>query len=316
MLAEARVALQRDAPGDAIRALRAALEVARGAELPEFEAEVDDLLATAYRRIGRFEEALDARERHAARARELGDRSTAMRLEALRREHEVAEARQRSEIFRLRDDRRADRGDDGPQVDHAAAVQLDAFERLAVLAEFRDVDTGEHTRRVGDMAAEIAHAAGQLPEWCERLRLAGRLHDIGKVAVPDAVLLKSGPLTVDEFEVMKTHTTVGHQILVGSSSPLFQLAAELALTHHEWWDGNGYPHGRSGRDIPLSGRIVALADVFDALCSERPYKRAWSMSEAARFVVSGGGGQFDPDLVESFVAVLLARHPELAPALA
>jgi putative two-component system response regulator len=182
---------------------------------------------------------------------------------------------------------------------------------LAILAEFRDADTGQHTKRVGDMAAEIAHAIGEVPDWCERLRLAARLHDIGKVAVPDAVLLKSGPLTIDEFDLMKTHTTVGHQILAGSSSPLFELAAQLTLTHHEWWDGSGYPYGRRREEIPLSGRIVAIADVFDALRSKRVYKRAWPMDEAARFVVSGRDVQFDPDVVDAFVTVLLARHPEL-----
>jgi putative two-component system response regulator len=137
------------------------------------------------------------------------------------------------------------------------------------------------------------------------------VHDIGKVSVPDAVLLKSGPLTVEEFEIMKTHTTVGNQILAGSSSPLFQLASEIAISHHEWWDGSGYPYGHRAESIALSGRIVALADVFDALCSRRAYKRAWPMGEAARFIISGRGAQFEPDLVDSFVSVLLARYPEL-----
>ena len=314
MLAEARVALARGEPDVAIDGLLATRELAREAAMPEFLVEVDDLLATAYRRLGRFEEALAARERHGAGSRELLEEAVELRLRTLRATHAAVVARRREEIVRRHDDERvAVRADD--RGDRTAADQLDAFERLAILAEFRDADTGGHTRRVGDMAAEMAHAAGELPEWCERLRLAGRLHDIGKVAVPDSVLLKTGPLTVEEFDLMKTHTTVGHQILAGSSSPLFQLAAELALNHHEWWDGNGYPHGRSGIDIPLSGRIVALADVFDALCSERPYKRAWSMAEAARFVVSGAGAQFDPALVDAFVAVLVARHPDLAPAL-
>ena len=161
------------------------------------------------------------------------------------------------------------------------------------------------------MAAEIAHALGKSPEWCEQLRTAARLHDIGKVAVPDAVLQKTGPLTVEEYEMMKSHTSMGHRILAGNSAPLFQMAAEIAQSHHEWWDGSGYPLGISHSSIALSGRIVSIADVYDALCSRRPYKRAWARQEAARFVVSGRGGQFDPSVVDAFVAMLRARHPEL-----
>ena len=112
-----------------------------------------------------------------------------------------------------------------------------------ILTEFRDAETGEHTNRVGDMAAEIAHAMGHAPEWCELLRLAARLHDVGKVAVPDSVLRKTGPLTVEEYEMMKSHTSMGHRILAGNSAPMFQMAAEIAQSHHEWWDGSGYPLG-------------------------------------------------------------------------
>ena len=316
LMAEGRVALRRNALDEAATVLGEALDLAGRSDRRDFEVEIHGLLAEVLKRSGRFEEALEHRERHAAGSREMVDRSADLRLRTLQVAHDSVTARQRSEIFQLRERVPPDVGAvPAVAMDDPATMQLDAFERLAILAEFRDVDTGQHTKRVGDMAAEIAHAAGEPPEWCERLRLAGRLHDIGKVAVPDAVLLKSGPLTVEEFELMKTHTTVGHQILVGSSSPLFQLAAELALTHHEWWDGRGYPHGRSGNDIPLSGRIVAMADVFDALLSRRAYKRAWPMAEAARFVMSGGGGQFDPELISSFAIVLAARHPELEPEL-
>lgn len=317
MMAEGRVAMRRGAVDEAIGVLQAALETAQRTESREFELEINDLLASAFKRSGRFEEALERREEHHSRYRDMFTHATDLRVRTLQVAFEAASARQEAEIFRLRstepDQVQADPGVDVPF--DPAAAQLDAFERLAILAEFRDVDTGQHTKRVGDMAAEIAHAIGESPEWCERLRLAARLHDIGKVAVPDSVLLKTGPLTVEEFELMKTHTTVGHQILAGSSSPLFQLAAELALSHHEWWDGSGYPNGSAGRDTPLSGRIVAVADVFDALCSRRTYKRAWPMGEAARFVISGRGVQFDTELVEAFTAVLLARHPELGPEL-
>jgi putative two-component system response regulator len=192
-----------------------------------------------------------------------------------------------------------------------ASHHLEAFEQLAILTEFRDSETGAHTNRVGDLAAEIAHALGKSPEWCEQLRLAARLHDIGKVAVPDSVLRKTGPLTVEEYEMMKAHTSMGHRILAGNSAPMFQMAAEIAQSHHEWWDGSGYPLGISQRSIALTGRIVSIADVYDALCSKRPYKRAWKESEAARFVISGRNGQFDPDVVDAFIAVLTARDPGL-----
>ena len=311
MMAEGRVALRRGALSEAISVLQAALDMAERTDSREFEVEINDLLATAFKRSGRFEEALDRREKHDSQYRQMFTHATDLRLRTLQVAHETATARQQAEILRLRThELEAMVTTDGEPIVRSAN-QLDAFERLAVLAEFRDTDTGQHTKRVGDMAAEIAHALGENPEWAERLRLAARLHDIGKVAVPDVVLLKSSPLTVEEFEIMKIHTTVGNQILAGSSSPLFQLAAEIAISHHEWWDGSGYPYGQRGEVIALSGRIVALADVFDALCSRRAYKRAWPMGEAARFIVSGSGAQFEPAIVDAFVAVLLARYPEL-----
>ncbi|MGE3588409.1 MAG: HD-GYP domain-containing protein, partial [Ilumatobacteraceae bacterium] len=181
----------------------------------------------------------------------------------------------------------------------------------AVLAEFRDTDTGEHTIRVGDLSGEIAAELGEPDDWVAQLRLAGRLHDIGKVAVPDAILLKPGPLTTEEFDVMKTHTTIGAEILAGSSSPLIQLAAEVALNHHERWDGTGYPAGLAGEGIPLSGRVVTVADVFDALTSHRTYKHAWTALEAAQYIIGARGAQFEPRIVDAFVRVFRRRHPEV-----
>ena len=204
---------------EAISVLQAALDMAERTDSREFELEINDLLATAFKRSGRFEEALDRREKHDSQYRQMFTHATDLRLRTLQVAHETATARQQAEILRLRThELEAMVTTDGQPIVRSAN-QLDAFERLAVLAEFRDTDTGQHTKRVGDMAAEIAHARGENPDWAERLRLAARLHDIGKVSVPDAVLLKSGPLTVEEFEIMKTHTTVGNQILAGSSSP-------------------------------------------------------------------------------------------------
>jgi putative two-component system response regulator len=130
------------------------------------------------------------------------------------------------------------------------------------------------------------------------------LHDIGKVAIPDSILLKPGPLSPAEFEVMKTHTTVGARILSGSHSPLVQLAQEVALNHHERWDGTGYPRQIGATEVPLSGRICAVADVFDALTSERVYKKAWAVDDAVRYIARGAGTQFDPTVVEAFMRIV------------
>ncbi|MCU1365741.1 MAG: metal dependent phosphohydrolase [Ilumatobacteraceae bacterium] len=216
-------------------------------------------------------------------------------------------ARRESEILRLRtaELERLIRAHTTELEEH----QLETFERLAVMAEFRDTDTGEHTIRVGDLSAEIGLELGEDPAWCGQIRLAARLHDIGKVAVPDSILLKPGPLTPEEFEVMKTHTTIGAQILSGSSSPLIELGSVVALNHHERWDGTGYPNGRGGVDIPRCARIVTVADVFDALTSKRVYKHAWSHDDALAHVLAGRGTHFEPEIVDAFVRVIGRRRP-------
>ena len=315
MVAEGRVAIRRGALDDAIGVLQAALDMSERTDSREYELEINDLLATAFKRCGRFEEALDSRERYDAQHRQMFTHAADLRLRTLQVAHETATARHQAEILRLRSHELelslvGDRSGEHP-VTVISSHQLEAFEQLAILTEFRDSATGEHTHRVGDMAAEIAHAMGRSPEWCEMLRMAARLHDVGKIAVPDSVLRKSGPLTVQEYELMKAHTSMGHRILAATSAPLFQMAAEIAQSHHEWWDGSGYPLGVQRASIAATGRIVAVADVYDALCSRRPYKRAWAPVEAARFIMSGRGAQFDPDIVDAFVAVLSARDTEL-----
>jgi putative two-component system response regulator len=314
MVAEGRVALRSGSLDDAIAVLQAALDMSERTESREYELEINDLLATAFKRSGRFEEALDRRERHDAQYRKMFTHAADLRLRTLQVAHDTATSRQQAEIFRLRaQELEAVVASEAPAGSAtSASYHLEAFEQLAILTEFRDHETGEHTNRVGDLAAEIAHAMGHSPEWCEQLRMAARLHDVGKVAVPDSVLRKTGPLTVEEYEMMKSHTSMGHRILAGNSAPMFQMAAEIAQSHHEWWDGSGYPLGISHQSIAVAGRVVTVADVYDALCSKRPYKRAWSRVESARFVISGRGGQFDPDIVDAFVAVLSARYPEIA----
>jgi putative two-component system response regulator len=181
------------------------------------------------------------------------------------------------------------------------AARLEILHRLSQAAEFRDDETGQHTQRVGRISSLLAQEIGLADEKVQLVRLAATLHDVGKIGIPDAILLKPAGLTPDEFSVMTTHTRIGGQILSGSRSPLLQLAEQIALTHHECWAGRGYPEGCSGDDIPIAGRIVSVADVFDALTHRRPYKRAWSVEEAAAEIERLSGSKFDPQVVEAFL---------------
>jgi putative two-component system response regulator len=182
-------------------------------------------------------------------------------------------------------------------------TQIEILERLALAAEYRDDYTGEHTKRVGQMSAQIAQALGLSEPEVELIRRASPLHDVGKIAIPDSILLKRGKLTPDEFEIMKGHTTLGAKMLSGGRFPLLQSAEEIALTHHERWDGTGYS-GLKGESIPITGRIVTVADVFDALTSARPYKEAWPRAEAIEEIQRQSGQQFDTRVVEAFLKVV------------
>jgi putative two-component system response regulator len=183
------------------------------------------------------------------------------------------------------------------------AARAETLQRLALAAEYHDDDTSRHTERVGTTAAEIAAKLGLDPEQVRLLREAAPLHDVGKLAIPDTILLKPGRLTDEEYEVMKTHAALGGRLLSGSSSPELRMAAIVAQTHHERWDGSGYPGGLAGEEIPLVGRLVAVADVFDALTHDRPYKRAWPVERAIAEIRLGAGSQFDPRVVAAFLAL-------------
>jgi len=174
--------------------------------------------------------------------------------------------------------------------------------RLAKAAEFRDPETGSHILRMAHYSAIIARHLGLPAASIEQLLNAAPMHDVGKLGTPDHILLKPGRLTPEELEIMRQHAAIGYEILKNSSSSVLQLAAEIALTHHEKYDGTGYPHGLSGDKIPLSGRIVAVADVFDALTSERPYKPAWELDRAKAHISEASGGHFDPHCVQAFEA--------------
>jgi hypothetical protein len=179
-------------------------------------------------------------------------------------------------------------------------ARLETLQRLALAAEYRDDQTQEHTERVARTAALLAERLGLAEAEVSLLQQAAPLHDIGKLAVSDALLLKPGKLTGEEFEQVKKHPAAGAAILSGSTYDVLCLAEEIALTHHEWWDGSGYPAGLSGEAIPLSGRIVALADVFDALTHPRPYKQAWLLADAVAEIERLQGSQFDPAVVDAF----------------
>jgi putative two-component system response regulator len=183
------------------------------------------------------------------------------------------------------------------------AAQIEIIERLARAAEFRDDNTGQHTERVGQMAALLAKEMGLPDSQVALIRRAAPLHDVGKLGVPDTILLKLGRLTEEEFAIVKTHTVIGARILSGSRFPILRLAEEIAFNHHERWDGDGYA-GIARDAIPLAGRIVAVVDVFDALTQKRPYKPAWSVDDAVAEIDRQRGRQFDPMLVDSFLKVI------------
>ncbi|HEX5474049.1 MAG TPA: HD domain-containing phosphohydrolase [Vicinamibacterales bacterium] len=186
-------------------------------------------------------------------------------------------------------------------------AQVEIVERLAMAAEFRDDNTGQHTRRVGQMSALLARQLGLPDAQVSLIRRAAPLHDVGKIGIPDAILMKLGRLTPEEFAVVKTHTTIGARLLSGGKFPLLRLAEEIAFSHHEHWDGSGYA-GLCAADIPLAGRIVTVADVFDALTQQRPYKPAWPIGEAMAEIDRQRGRQFDPEIVEAFLRVT-ETHP-------
>ena len=185
----------------------------------------------------------------------------------------------------------------------AEAIRLDALDRLARAAEYRDDNTPEHTRRVGALAARLARRLG-LPDRVGRLvRRAAPLHDLGKIAIPDSILLKPGRLDPEELAVVQTHAVLGARVLEGGGAEVFEVAERIVRSHHERWDGGGYPDGLAGEAIPLPARIVHVADVFDVLLHERPYKEAWTVGQAAAEIRAGAGSQFDPAVVEAFAAL-------------
>jgi len=183
-------------------------------------------------------------------------------------------------------------------------TRLQIVQRLGRAAEYRDEETGNHILRMSHSCALLAGALGWREADCDLLLHASPMHDIGKIGIPDAILLKPGRFTPPEWEIMKTHAGIGAQLLEGDNSDLMVMARDIALSHHEKWDGSGYPNGLAGEAIPMAGRIAALADVFDALTSGRPYKLAWTVEAALDYVNEQRGRHFDPRLVDAFLGIL------------
>jgi len=183
-------------------------------------------------------------------------------------------------------------------------TRLEVIRRLGRAAEYRDDMTGFHIIRMSRYSQSLAVAAGMSEAEAEVVLNASPMHDIGKIGIPDRVLLKPGKLDAEEWKIMQTHVDIGVEILSGSDSVLMNMAAEIAQNHHEKWDGSGYPRALTGEEIPLTGRVVAVADVFDALTTERPYKDAWPIEKAVEFLKEQSGKHFDPKLVELFIGIL------------
>ncbi len=176
--------------------------------------------------------------------------------------------------------------------------------RLIGAADYRDEETGSHIRRMGLASAQMAKRLGWNSMRVEKIKLAASMHDVGKIGIPDSILLKPARLTKDDFVIMKTHTLIGGKILQNSKSKLLHMAREIALHHHENWDGSGYPNGLSGKDIPLVARIVSICDVFDALAHDRVYRKAMSMDDVLRTMKELRGIKFDPELFDLFLRIL------------
>lgn len=194
-------------------------------------------------------------------------------------------------------------------------THIDLIQRLGRAAEYKDNETGLHVKRMSHYAKIIAMAYGFDEMAADELMMAAPMHDIGKIGIADRILLKPGKLTDDEYDEMKTHTLIGAEILANSRSRLIQLAHSVALSHHEKWDGSGYPHGLKGEEIPIEGRIVAVADIFDALTSARPYKEAWSVEDALTYIKSQSGQHIDPalpPLLEEKLPEILAIKAQLS----
>ncbi len=291
-------------PVQALEFLRQGLKIAEQLERPVSVYEAHELLAQAYEETGDFARALHHQRAYQETEKAVYNEENERQARRLTLQFDLERARREAEDYRLRNEITQQAREDAEatvreRTRELEEAQLEIVTRLAVAAEYRDDNTGEHTRRVGRNAAAIAHALGWPEDKVQLLFTAARLHDVGKIAISDLILHKPGKLEPEEITLMKTHAVIGARILSGGHSPLLQMAEEIALAHHERWDGKGYPLGLSGDAIPLSARIVAVADVLDALTHERPYKRPWPVAEALAEIGRQSGHHFDPRVVKA-----------------
>ncbi|WP_394649583.1 HD domain-containing phosphohydrolase [uncultured Deinococcus sp.] len=300
---------------DAQTQLQLALELAERTQSAKETAAAHETLCELYKARGDAGQALHHSEELRRIERELFNAERDRQTRNLSIQFEVERAQREADSYRLRTELEQEaRQMAERQVEERTAelaqAQYEVVTRLAMAAEYRDGTTGDHTRRVGVMSASLARALGWSEARAELLGIAARLHDVGKMGIPDSILLKSGKLESSEFTQMQTHTLIGATILSGGHSELLQLAEEIALTHHDRWDGTGYPRRLAGAQIPLSGRIVAVADVYDALTQIRPYKKAWTHEEAVQELRAEAGRHFDPEVVEAALHVLCGAAPQ------
>lgn len=288
-------------PEDALEHLNAAIDLFRNLEYQESLLQAIEVMVQTLRQLKRFEEALNYHEEMLRLDREVRNEAASKQLELMAFQRKLEQSQHQAELERIRSEELELLVQE--RTAELESAYLEMLERLAIAAEFRDSDTGEHTVRVGERAAEVARFLGMPEERVRILRLAARLHDVGKIAISDTILHKPGKLTEDEYLTMKAHTLAGARMLSEARSELIRMAECIALTHHEKWDGTGYPHGLKGEEIPLEGRIVAVVDVLDALTSSRPYKHAWTMEEALQEIERQSGQHFDPQVVMALLNI-------------
>jgi response regulator RpfG family c-di-GMP phosphodiesterase len=279
----------------AIATLEQALVLAPADKI--MRAECCELLARYHEAVGNTDLALAYFREYHTLERAIFNLESQAQIARVENQYRTQLAEQEAELYRLRS---------GELEEGIRRTQLEMLERLALAAE-KGTDMAAHNERVCWMAGLVARQMGLPEAEAMAIELATKLHDIGKIAIPDEILAKPGSLTPDEFDLVKSHTTIGAEILAQSDLPLLKLAETIALTHHERWDGSGYPHRLRGEEIPLAGRIVAVVDVFDVLISNRPYKQSWLPDEAVAAIRARSGTHFDPAVVDAFCDVVLVN---------
>lgn len=300
---------KRQAPQAARTALQAALALALEVNRPKAVCDIHRALYQMHSELGEHALALAHLEQLYKLEREIQSAEVEERVKDVTGRFELERAQHQAELSHLQlvaaeEAREVAEGRVCDRTRSLEQAQLEIVTRLALAAEYRDDTTGEHTWRVGQISAAIAECLGLGAEDVELLRVASRLHDVGKIGIPDSILQKPGKLTPEEFSQMQQHTRIGQRILSGGQSRLLKLAEEIALSHHERWAGGGYPNNLSGEQIPLTARIVAVADVFDALTHVRTYKQAWTVGEALLELQNLAGKSFDPQVVAAALQVL------------